>query len=52
MRAQQARAIREDVRIAEVMALLISTCQGALQGAWDEDLQRRALAVIFNGLAQ
>ena len=49
-RAQQAGAVRADVQIAEVMALLISTCQGALQSAWDEDLQRRALAVIFAGL--
>jgi AcrR family transcriptional regulator len=49
-RAQQAGAVRADVQIAEVMALLISTCQGALQAAWDEDLQRRTLAVIFAGL--
>ena len=50
IRAQRAGAVRADVQIAEVMALLISTCQGALQAAWDEDLQRRALAVIFDGL--
>ncbi len=49
-RAQQAGAVRDDVGIAEVMALLISTCQGALQAGWDDDLQRRALAVIFSGL--
>jgi GNAT superfamily N-acetyltransferase len=40
-----------DVQIGEVMALLISTCQGALQGAWSDELQRRALAVIFDGLS-
>jgi hypothetical protein len=32
------------------MALLTSTCQGALQSDWDSDLQRRILAVIFDGL--
>lgn len=50
IRAQRVGAIRADVQIAEVMALLISTCQGALQATWNEDLQRRALAVIFDGL--
>jgi AcrR family transcriptional regulator len=49
-RAQQAGAIRPDVQAGEVMALLTSTCLGALQGGWDEDLQDRALAVIFAGL--
>jgi AcrR family transcriptional regulator len=49
-RAQQAGAVRADVRIAEVMALITSSCQGALHGGWDKTLQRRALAVIFDGL--
>jgi AcrR family transcriptional regulator len=48
--AQQAGAVRQDARIAEVIALLTSTCQGALQSGWDDDLQRRVLAVIFDGL--
>jgi AcrR family transcriptional regulator len=48
--AQQAGAVREDVRIPEVMALLTSTCQGALQAGWDGDLQHRTLTVIFDGL--
>jgi AcrR family transcriptional regulator len=48
--AKQAGAVREDVQIAEVMALLISTCQGALQARWDNDLQGRVLTVIFDGL--
>ena len=48
--AKQAGAVREDVQVAEVMALLVSTCQGALQGRWDNDLQHRVLAVIFDGL--
>jgi hypothetical protein len=36
--------------VDEVMALLTSTGQGALQGGWDPELQGRALAVIFSGL--
>jgi AcrR family transcriptional regulator len=49
-RAQQAGAVRSDVQIAEVMALLTSTCQGALHAGWDNDLQHRTLTVIFDGL--
>ncbi len=49
-RAQQAGAVRRDVRPDEVIALLACTCQGALDGGWDHDLQRRALTIIFNGL--
>jgi AcrR family transcriptional regulator len=49
-RAQQAGAVRPDVRLDEVMALLAATCQGALQGGWDLDLQRRTLAIVFTGL--
>jgi len=49
-RAQQAGAVRADVQAGEVMALLTSTGQGALQGGWDIELQARALAVIFAGL--
>jgi hypothetical protein len=49
--AQHAGTVRADVQIAEVMALLTSTCQGALQSGWDSDLQRRALTVIFGGLS-
>jgi AcrR family transcriptional regulator len=48
--AQHAGTVRDDIQIAEIMALLTSTCQGALQAGWDSDLQRRTLTVIFNGL--
>jgi AcrR family transcriptional regulator len=47
---QQAGAIRPDVRLDEVLALLTGACQGALHAGWDPDLQRRTLAVIFDGL--
>jgi AcrR family transcriptional regulator len=49
--AQSAGTVRADIRPPEVMALLVSVCQGALQGGWDADLQERTLAVIFAGLA-
>ncbi|TWG23835.1 TetR/AcrR family transcriptional regulator [Actinoplanes teichomyceticus] len=48
--AQAAGTVTTEVRLAEVMALLVSMCQGALHGGWDETLQDRALAVIFTGL--
>jgi hypothetical protein len=50
--AKQAGTVRDDVQIAEVTALLISTCQGALQARWDSDLQGRVLAVVFDGLGR
>ena len=49
-RAQQAGTVRADVRPDEVMALLISTCQGALHAGWDSDLQHRTLTIVFAGL--
>jgi hypothetical protein len=50
VRAQQAGAVREDAQIDEVMALLTSTCQGALHAGWDGELRHRTLTVIFDGL--
>lgn len=49
-RAQRAGGVRGDVQISEVMALLTSTAEGALHSGWAPDLQRRTLAVIFDGL--
>jgi AcrR family transcriptional regulator len=49
-RAQQAGAVESGIQLPEVMALLISACQGALHGGWDDTLQQRTLAVIFAGL--
>ncbi|HEY0454266.1 TetR/AcrR family transcriptional regulator [Actinophytocola sp.] len=48
--AQDARAVRREVRLDEVMALLTATAQGALHGGWDDDLRRRTQEVIFAGL--
>jgi AcrR family transcriptional regulator len=47
---QRAGAIRPEVRLDEVLALLASTCQGAVTAGWTPDLQRRTLAVVFAGL--
>jgi AcrR family transcriptional regulator len=48
--AKHSGTVRDDIQVTEVMALLTSTCQGALQAGWDSDLQRRTLTVIFDGL--
>jgi AcrR family transcriptional regulator len=49
-RGQDSGGVRADVRVDEVMALLLSACQGTLQGGWDQDLRRRTLDIIFAGL--
>jgi AcrR family transcriptional regulator len=49
-RGQRAGAIRAEVRVDEVMALLASTCQGALHGGWSPQLRQRTLAIVFTGL--
>ncbi|MBB2941652.1 AcrR family transcriptional regulator [Actinoplanes lutulentus] len=49
--AQDAGTVSPDVALPEVMALLVSLCQGALHGGWDAGLQERTLAVVFAGLS-
>lgn len=49
-RAQGAGAVRGEVRLDAVMALLTATAQGALRGSWSVDLRVRTLEVIFTGL--
>jgi AcrR family transcriptional regulator len=49
-RAQQTGAVRAEVRLDEVLALLTGVCQGAIQAGWAPDLQRRTLAIVFTGL--
>jgi AcrR family transcriptional regulator len=50
IQAQRAGAVRDDVHVDTVIALLTSACQGAVHAGWDRDLQNRTLAVIFDGL--
>lgn len=49
-RGQSTGALRADVEVDEVMALLVSACQGALHGGWDSDLRRRTLDIMFAGM--
>jgi AcrR family transcriptional regulator len=49
-RSRQAGTVRDDVGVDEVLALLTSTCHGALRAGWDPDLLRRTVAIIFDGL--
>lgn len=49
-RAQEAGAVRDDVRPDVLIALLVGVCQSAVHAGWDRDLQDRTLAVIFDGL--
>jgi AcrR family transcriptional regulator len=49
-RAKEDGAVRADVALDEVLALLTAASQGALRGGWSVDLRNRTLAVIFAGL--
>jgi AcrR family transcriptional regulator len=49
-RAQQAGAIRHDLRMAELMALLAATCMAAEHDQWNTELRARALAILFDGM--
>ncbi|GMU01368.1 TetR/AcrR family transcriptional regulator [Corallococcus caeni] len=49
-RAQKAGTVRDDLRPAELIALLAAVCQAALTDAWSESFRRRALTLLFDGL--
>ncbi|GAA4223773.1 AcrR family transcriptional regulator [Streptosporangium album] len=49
-RAQRAGAVREEVGMAELLALLTAACLAAQHQGWDEELRTRTLAVMFHGL--
>jgi AcrR family transcriptional regulator len=49
-RGQHAGAIRPEIQLDEVMALLDSACQGALRAAWPPGLRERTLNIMFTGL--
>jgi AcrR family transcriptional regulator len=49
-RAQQASAVRHDVDLDQVIALLVGACLAAERGNLDQGLQARALAIVFDGL--
>ncbi|SDH44535.1 TetR/AcrR family transcriptional regulator [Nonomuraea jiangxiensis] len=50
VRAQEAGAVRGDVGMEELLALLSATCLAAQHHNWNADLRTRTLAVVFDGL--
>jgi hypothetical protein len=49
--AQQAGAVRDDVELPEVFALLVGTSRAAARARLDEEAKTRLLAIISDGLA-
>jgi hypothetical protein len=50
-RAQEAGAVRKDIGLPEVYALLIGALRAAALARLDADVHSRALAIVFDGLA-
>lgn len=50
-RAQEAGAVRADIELPELYALLIGMSRSAAVGRLDADVQGKALGVVFDGLA-
>ncbi|MCE7001853.1 TetR/AcrR family transcriptional regulator [Kibdelosporangium philippinense] len=48
--AQEVGAVRDDVRLDEVMALFTAAAHGALHAGWSRDLRARTLSIVFAGL--
>ncbi|WP_030621495.1 TetR/AcrR family transcriptional regulator [Streptomyces fulvoviolaceus] len=49
-RAQQAGAVRADVAMQELSALLSAACLAAERQQWDDALRTRVLGIFFDGL--
>ncbi|MFC4536129.1 TetR family transcriptional regulator [Sphaerisporangium dianthi] len=49
-RARQTGAVRAEVRLDEVIALLTAACHGALAAGWAPDLRHRTVARLLDGL--
>jgi AcrR family transcriptional regulator len=50
VRAQQAGAVRRDLHMSELLALLAATCMAAERNQWSDALRARTLAIVFDGL--
>jgi len=50
-RAQQAGAVRDDVELPEVYALLVGTSRAAAHAPLDDEVRARMLDIVFAGLA-
>jgi AcrR family transcriptional regulator len=48
-RAQRAGAVRDDLRMPELLALLAATCMAAERNQWSAQLRGRALGIVFDG---
>lgn len=49
--AQDAGAVRDDVELPEVYALLVATSRAAAHGSLEPEVRARMLAIVFDGLA-
>jgi AcrR family transcriptional regulator len=49
-RAQQADAVRPDLRMPELMAILTAACLAAEHSQWDAQLLAGTLAIVFDGM--
>lgn len=47
---ERAGAVRGDVRVADLTALLVGASRAAEHAGWDPEVQARTLAVILDGL--
>ncbi|MGW7526880.1 TetR/AcrR family transcriptional regulator [Streptomyces sp. NPDC054783] len=50
-RAQRAGAVRDDVELPEVYAMLVGTSRAAAHARLEEEVRERMLAIVFDGLA-
>jgi AcrR family transcriptional regulator len=48
--AQQAGAVRPDLHLPELMAILTGVCMAAEHNQWDTSLRTRTLAIVFDGM--
>ncbi|GII53770.1 TetR family transcriptional regulator [Planotetraspora thailandica] len=48
--AQKAGAVRQDLRMPELLALLAGACLVAERNQWSDELRDRALGILFDGL--
>ena len=51
-RAQQAGAVRPDLHMPELMAILTAACLAAEHSQWDAELRAKTLAIMFDGMRQ
>ncbi|MEU1180905.1 TetR/AcrR family transcriptional regulator [Streptomyces sp. NPDC005820] len=50
-RAQRAGAVRDDVQLPEVYALLVATSRASAHAQFEEGVRDRMLTIVFDGLA-